>query len=356
MITPKFLHNKSNFHQELKKRVNQYFTENAKPSTGNVSLFVKALFFFLSYVALYVHLVYFTPPYWLAIVECVLLGLFTAAIGFNIMHDGGHGSFSKSKIINKMAAFSVNFVGASGIMWNMKHNIIHHTYTNVDGIDDDIEIKPYMRMCTTQQYRPVHRFQHIYFWFLYTLLHLMWIFFTDYQKYFTKKIGTMPIKKMSITQHITFWVAKLGYIVLFMVVPIYLVGFTNWLIGFLVASMITGFVISIIFQLAHTVEETEFPVVDGSTNHIENEWAIHQIKTTANFATKNKFISWFVGGLNFQVEHHLFPKISHVHYPAINRIVKQTCSEFGVHYLENPTLGKAILSHMHHLRRMGQPS
>ncbi len=357
MVTPKFIHNSSNFHQDLKKRVNQYFADQHKNSTGNSGLYLKAVFFFLSYVALYIHLVYFTPSSNLqAAVECVFLGLFTAAIGFNIMHDGGHGSFSKSKTINKIAAFSVNFVGASGIMWNMKHNIIHHTYTNIDGIDDDIEIKPYMRMCSTQKLRPLHRFQHYYFWLLYTMLHIIWIFFTDYQKYFSGKIGEFPIKKMSIGQHITFWVAKVAYLIMFMIVPIIKVGFAKWLVGFLIASMVTGFVISIVFQLAHTVEDTEFPVIDAATHHIENEWAIHQIKTTANFATGSKLVSWLVGGLNFQVEHHLFPKISHVHYPAINKITKQICQEYGVHYLENPTMVKAIVSHVHHLRRMSKAS
>ncbi len=356
MITPKFVHNRTHFHQDLKKRVHQYFLDKNKPSTGNLNLHFKAFLFFFSYVALYIHLVYFTPPIWLALIECVLLGLFTAAIGFNIMHDGGHGSFSRNKIFNKMAAFSVNFVGASGIMWNMKHNIIHHTYTNIDGVDDDIEIKPYLRMCRSQPHRFLHRFQHFYFWFLYTFLHILWIFVSDYQKYFSRKIGVIPIKKMSIREHFNFWIAKVVYLIMYMVIPIYILGFTKWAIGFLITSMVTGFVISMVFQLAHTVEETEFPEIDANTHHIENEWALHQINTTANFATNSKLISWLVGGLNFQVEHHLFPKVSHVHYPAINKIVKQTCKDYGLHYLENPTLGKAIISHVHHLKTMGRAS
>lgn len=355
MITPKFIHNTTHFHQDLKKRVNQYFLDRKISPTGNFNLYFKAVFFFLAYVALYVHLVFFTPPNWLAIIECVLVGLFTAAIGFNIMHDGSHGSFSKSKFINKLAAYSINFVGASGIMWNMKHNIIHHTYTNIDGVDDDIEIKPYLRMCSTQELKKSHKYQHIYFWGLYSLLHIIWIFLTDYQKYFSGKIGNMPIKKMTIQQHITFWAAKVLYMIVLMVIPIMMVGFTKWIIGFLIATMVTGLAISIVFQLAHTVEETEFAVVDANTNHIENEWAIHQIKTTANFATKSKLISWLVGGLNFQVEHHLFPKISHIHYPGINQIIKQTCADYGLNYLENKTFSKAIVSHIHHLKRMGNP-
>jgi len=354
MATPKFINSNNTFQQELKKRVNQYFEENNKSSTGNFSLFFKAIFFFASYLALYVHLVYFTPAAWLAVLECILMGGFTAAIGFNVMHDGGHGSFSKNKLVNKLAAFSVNFLGASHIMWKMKHNIIHHTYTNIDGVDDDIEIKPFLRMCSTQKRHRLHRFQHYYVWFLYTLLHLIWVFQTDYKKYFSKKIGSVALTKMSMQEHIGFWSAKVGYAIFFMVIPIITVGFFQWVIGFLIVSMVTGFVISIVFQLAHTVEHLEFPVPEVLTQKIENEWAIHQVQTTANFATKNKFLSWLVGGLNFQIEHHLFPKISHIHYPAISKIIKQTCVDFNIQYVEFKKMRHAVISHAMYLRRMGK--
>ena len=355
MATPKFKNLQgSTFHQELKRRVNNYFIENKKNSTGNFSLYFKAVFFFLIYVAGYVHLVFFTPPTWWAILECLIMGGLTAAIGFNVMHDGSHGSFSNSKFFNKVATFSINMLGASGIMWNNKHNIIHHTYTNIDGIDDDIEIKPLLRMCTTQKKYAIHRFQHIYVWILYTLLLIVWLFVSDYTKYFRQKVGTVPIKKMSAFDHFAFWAAKLGYAFMMIALPIYMVGFMSWLVGFLVLTLFAGFVLSIVFQLAHTVEETSFPVPAADTKIIENEWAIHQIQTTANFATKNKLISWLVGGLNFQIEHHLFPKISHIHYPEISKIIKKTCDEFNVKYIEYKKMRHAILSHSSYLRKMGR--
>ena len=353
MSTPKFKNTKgSTFHQELKKRVQNYFTENNIKQTGNFSLYFKAILLWSSYIFLYVHLVFFTPVLWMATIECILMGGLTAAIGFNVMHDGGHGSFSNSKFWNKIAAFSVNGLGASMLMWNNKHNIIHHTYTNIDGVDDDIEIKPLLRMCPTQKKYKAHRFQHFYVWFLYSLLLIIWVFLTDYQKYFKKKIGIVPIKKLSIFDHFAFWIAKIGYYFMMIALPIYMVGFTNWLVGFLILSMFAGFVLSIVFQLAHTVEETAFPTpVDN--NNIENEWAIHQVETTANFATKNKLISWLVGGLNFQIEHHLFPKISHVHYPEISKIIKKTCEEFDVKYIEYKRMRDAVISHALHLKKMG---
>lgn len=353
-MTPKFTKGKGEFHVTLKNRVHAYFTENNLTMSGGLSLLLKGIILFLAYLFLYFHLLFFTPAAWMAILECVLLGLLTAAIGFNVMHDGAHGSFSRLKIVNKLAAFSINFLGGSAIMWNMKHNILHHTYTNIDGVDDDIEVGPWMRFASSQKKMKLHRFQHYYFWFLYTLLHLLWIFINDYQKYFTRRIGTVPIKKMAIREHVTFWTAKLAYLFAFVALPIWLLGFTSWIVGFLIITMVTGFALSIIFQLAHTVEHTSFPLPDESSNKIENEWAIHQINTTANFATGRKLITWLVGGLNFQIEHHLFPRISHVHYPAISKITKMTCLEFGIQYIEYPRMRSAMRSHIMYLKNLGQ--
>lgn len=354
-VTPKFRNiNRTNFHKELQRRVESYFTETKKSSTGNWSLYFKAILLWTLYVAVYVHLLFFTPAAWLAILECLFMGGLTAAIGFNVMHDGGHGSFSKSKFWNKVAAYSVNLLGASGIMWKNKHNIVHHTYTNIDGVDDDIEIKPMLRMCVTQKKYIIHRYQHIYVWFLYTLLLIVWVFVGDYRKYFTKKVGPVPLKKLSNFEHFGFWAAKVLYLVLMVVLPIYMVGFLAWLVGFLTLSLFAGFVLSIVFQLAHTVEHTSFPEPMEGSKDIENEWAIHQLETTANFATRNKLISWLVGGLNFQIEHHLFPKISHIHYPAISKIIKKACEDFNIPYIEYPKMRLAVASHVSHLRQLSR--
>lgn len=354
MATPKFATVSQSFHSELKRRINNYFTETGKPVTGNFTLYSKAIILFTAYIGLYVHLVFFTPGTVWALIECVILALVTAGIGFNIMHDGSHGSFSKNKTVNNLAAISLNILGGSHFMWNMKHNVIHHAYTNIDGVDDDIDIKPWMRMSTTQPKYLMHRYQHIYFWFLYAMLYILWIFVLDYQKYFKQRIGDMPLKKMSLSDHLVFWGFKILHIFMFIVLPIYTVGFTSWLIGFSLFAVVAGLVISIVFQLAHTVEHTHFPMPDEVTGRLDDEWAVHQLKTTANFAPRNKVINWFVGGLNFQVEHHLFPKISHIHYPAINKIIKQACAEFNVPYIEYKKMRHAVASHVSFLKQMGR--
>jgi linoleoyl-CoA desaturase len=238
-------------------------------------------------------------------------------------------------------------------MWNIKHNLIHHTFTNIDGVDDDIDARPFLRMCDTQEYKEMHKYQHRYYWMLYSLLYLYWVFFTDYKKYFSGMIGSMPVKKLKLSDHIIFWGFKLLYVSLFIVVPIIFVGFTPWLIGYLLGGLISGYVLSIVFQLAHTVDEAEFPVPVQPANKIEEDWAIHQLQTTANFATKNKIYTWLFGGLNYQIEHHLFPKISHIHYPVISNIVKATCQDFNVKYIEYPKMKLAIHAHVNHLKNMG---
>ncbi|MHA4810080.1 fatty acid desaturase family protein [Flavitalea flava] len=354
MATPKFANTPHSFHTELKKRIGSYFEEVGKSQTGNYSLFLKAVILMVCFTFVYIHLVFFTPGTIWAILECVLLGCVVAAIGFNVMHDGAHGSFSKYKWVNLFAAFSLNILGGNSFMWNMKHNIIHHSYTNVDGIDDDIDIQPWMRMSATQKKYRMHKYQHMYFWFLYSLLYIFWIFVLDYQKYFKSKVGNMALKKMSTSDHLVFWGFKLFHAFLFVALPIYMIGFTDWVIGFVIFTFVAGFVLSLVFQLAHTVEHTAFPVANVETGKLEDEWAIHQIKTTANFATSNKVVSWLVGGLNFQIEHHLFPKISHIHYPAISKIIRQACQEYGIAYIEYPRVRYAVASHVAFLRQMGR--
>jgi linoleoyl-CoA desaturase len=354
VIIPKFPSVSDPLHAELRRKVQEYFDVNGIPVTGNTNLFAKAIVMVSLFIIVYLHLLLFTPAWYFAIAECVLLGGLIAGIGFNVLHDGSHGSFSKYKFANKLAAYSANIVGANHFMWNMKHNMIHHSFTNVDGVDDDIEIGFLMRMAPSQKRYKMHRFQHLYFWVLYMMLYVFWIFFSDYQKYFTQRIGEIPLKKMTFKDHLSFWFIKVYHGLVFIVLPIILVGWLSWLIGFLTFSLVAGFILSIVFQLAHTVEGTEFPLANKNNHKLPDEFATHQIKTTANFATKNKLISWLVGGLNFQIEHHLFPKISHVHYPAISKIVRSVCRQHQLQYIEYPTVTKAIAAHVRFLKQMGK--
>ena len=343
------------FYNDLRQRVNQYFTETNQEQTGNIWVHIKALYFIVSLIVSYIYLVFYTPSAIIALPICVYMGIMTAGVGFNVMHDGAHGSFSKSRTVNKAAAFTLSMMGGSHFMWNLKHNNVHHVFTNVDGVDDDIDIRPFLRLCETQKHHPMHRFQHMYFVVLYGTMHFFWMFWLDYKKYFRKRIGNIPLTKhnMPLIDHIIFWAGKFTCYFIMLGLPIYKLGLVPALTGYAVFVVVTGFLISIVFQLAHTVEHTDFPMPDN-VGKFENEWAIHQVQTTANFATGNRLVTWFVGGLNFQIEHHLFPKVSHVHYPSLSRIVRETCAEYNVHYNEFPHMTAAVQSQVRYLKHLGQ--
>lgn len=349
-----FNNKNSLFFDTLKQKVDTYFKSNNIRETGNFKLYIKTILLLLSAATLYVILVFFTPSFGLSIFLCCVMGFNLAAIGFNTMHDGAHGSFSRKTWVNELMAFSLNAMGGNAFLWKAKHNVFHHSYTNIEGMDEDIDIKPWIRVNENQKKYWYHRFQHIYWVILYGTTYFLWVYIQDFQKYFSGKIGDNKFKSMELKDHFVFWISKVGYIAVFLILPMFMVGVKETLIGYAVISFVTGFVISVVFQLAHIVQDASFHLPDNLSFKIDTEWAVHQIQTTADFATKSKLVSWFTGGLNFQVEHHLFPRISHVHYPKISQLVKETCEQFGITYMEFPTLYSAVRSHVLHLKQVGQ--
>jgi linoleoyl-CoA desaturase len=352
-----FDNSNNQFFQSLKTSVDQYFEQRNIRKTGDWRLFSKTIILLASAFAIYFVLIFMKDalPTWAAITLCALLGYNFACIGFGVMHDANHGSYCTIPWLNDLIGLSSNLLGANAFFWKQKHNIIHHTYTNVDGIDDDIAKSPIIRQCISQKWVPAHRVQHLYLPFIYSLSSIFWIFFMDFTKYFTRMIYTTDAWKLSLKNHVIFWVTKVWYISVYMVIPAMVWGVLPWLAGFFILNAAMGLTLSFVFQLAHVVENTEFETVAlDETKHIESAWAEHQLKTTSNFAMDNKVISWFVGGLNFQVEHHLFPKISHVHYPAISKIVMEKCKEFHIPYNKYDTMSEALASHFRTMKYLGQ--
>ncbi|MBK8087331.1 MAG: acyl-CoA desaturase [Chitinophagaceae bacterium] len=356
MAKVSFNNKSSLFFNDLKQAVDHYFSANQIRKTGNIKLYMKTIVLIPAAVLIYVSLLTVSFPVWVALLLCGFLGVIFASIGFNVMHDANHGSYSSKKWVNELFGYSINALGGNAFIWKFKHNIIHHTYTNVDGVDDDIARSPLLRQCSTQVWKPAHKFQHIYVVFLYAISSLAWVAYLDFDKYFKRKVNTTSMSKMDVKEHILFWVSKLLYAVFYVAVPIWFVGVGKWAIGYLTMELVLGFVLAIVFQLAHVVEETEFEYAGIEPVMIESEWAAHQVKTTSDFAPKNKLISWFAGGLNFQVEHHLFPRISHIHYPELSKIVEEKCKEHQLPYHSIPTMNEAIASHFRMLKQLGQSS
>ncbi len=353
---PKVTFNNKNafFFQSLKAEVESYFKENNLKKTGNTRLYIKTAVLIPGAMAIYAILLTGILPALPAILLSAFLGFILSCIGFNVMHDACHGSYSRKPWVNEILGLTLNALGSNAFLWKQKHNVIHHTYTNVDGVDDDIAKSPVIRQCSTQRWVPMHRVQHLYLPLVYGISSILWIFLTDFIKYLSRKVYRTPLQPMSVNEHIIFWASKVLYVVFYVLIPILCVGTQAWLVGFLAMHLVMGFTLAIVFQLAHVVEETEFETVSVEDKVIENEWAIHQIKTTANFSPGNKVTSWFVGGLNYQIEHHLFPRISHVHYPAISKIVAAKCMEFGLPYHSIPTMMEAVRSHFRLMKALGR--
>lgn len=349
-----FINNPRPFKTMLDERIDQYFKQHAIAQRGNWKLYSKTIILLVSLFTVYGVILSIQPPTVVSLILCGLLGFIQATIGFNVMHDAAHGSYSDNSRLNNFIAFlGGDLMGGSTFLWKIKHNILHHTYTNIEGLDDDIAKYPIFRLSPHQGRRWFHKYQHIYSIPLYFFTTFNWILFDDYWKLVTKKINTTEIRTMKTSDHVEFWLGKLINLTLFFILPIFVFGFWKALLGFFVMHAVLGLTLALVFQMAHAVEDAEFPEPNDQSK-IENEWALHQVQTTVNFAMNNKVISWLVGGLNYQVEHHLYPKISHIHYPEISKIVRKTCSDLGITYHAFPTFWKALISHFTYLKQVGR--
>ncbi|TDG36153.1 acyl-CoA desaturase [Pedobacter changchengzhani] len=347
---------KENFYAELRKRVNNDFLERKQSINANSLMWVKTIIFLTLFTIVYFTILLVKLNGVTLVSLTVLLGIICAFIGFNICHDAIHGSFSSSKKVNKALSMLFHLVGANPYVWNITHNVVHHTYTNIPGHDEDIEIAPgLIRISEDEELRPHQRFQQWYAFPMYGLASLSWVLRKDYKKFFQKHIGARENIHPKI-EYFNLFFYKFLYYFLFIGLPLIFIDIPWWqvAIGFVLLHLAQGITMGLVFQLAHVVEGTIFPTPNVEGN-MEEAWAEHQMRTTANFATQSPLAAFFLGGLNRQIEHHLFPKICHVHYGRVSVIVKQTALEFGLPYHENETFTKALVSHFRTLKKMGRP-
>ncbi len=350
---------KTKFYAVLKQRVDDYFTSNNLSPHANEKMIFKTVMMLSLYFIPYILILTTGMPLWLMWVMTVVMGVGLAGIGMSVMHDANHGAYSSNSFINTIVGQSLNLVGGDAENWKIQHNILHHTYTNIHGHDDDINGRMNMRFSPVAKHNRLQVFQPFYVLFFYAQMTLWWATGKDFAQFVRyneprhQRMGKSARLK-SIAYIILWKIIYFGYMV---ALPLLVLNITWWqlLIGFLTLHFVAGLILSIVFQLAHVVEGTSFPQADESGN-IENEWAIHQLKTTADFAENNKLLTFYVGGLNYQVVHHLFPRVCHVHYPQIAPIVKQTADEFGIPYLYNPSFFSALRSHFRMLTKLGNNS
>lgn len=345
------------FYATLNKRVNRFFKDQQLSKKANTEMIVKTIVFITAYVGGFGLILALQPGWTLALILWAVMGLAISGIGMSIMHDAIHGAYSKNDWVNRLMGYTLNLAGGATINWYWQHNYLHHTYTNITDWDEDIEDKGALKFSPHTQTKWFHKLQQVYAFFFYGLLTLYWVVGKDFVQFFryTKNGVNKYSRRMTQFIFVQIVALKIAYFAVFFYVPIYLIGIptTQVVVGFLLMHFIAGVVLTVIFQLAHSVEGTDHPMPDEEGN-IQNAWAIHEMNTTVNFATGNRLLSWYVGGLNYQVEHHLFPHICHVHYPKIAPIVRETAEEYGVPYMVNDTLKGAIRSHLKLLARYGE--
>lgn len=350
----KFLNAASDpFYTELRKRVDQYFIKNNISKHANATMVLKTIILLTAYFSPLIIMLIVPMSIWMMVGLCVVMGVALAGVGMSVMHDSCHGSYSSNPTVNKWMSYTMNLIGGYALNWKIQHNIKHHTYTNIHGADEDIDSVEAIRLSPYSDHKWYHRYQHIYSWFLYFMGTIGWVTLRDFKhliRYHREQVVPFSFPKEMLKLVGT----KAMYLGYMLVLPMLLIDvpFYYVLIGFMIVQFVAGFILTVVFQLAHIVENLEHDDAKLQSK-MPHSWAVHQVKTTANFSRKNPILNWYLGGLNFQIEHHLFPNICHVHYTKISKIVKSTVEDFNMDYREFPNMFRAIGSHYRMLKQFG---
>jgi linoleoyl-CoA desaturase len=348
--------NQKQFGTEVRKNVNAYFKENGISTKGNTTMFTKTVVIMAMYIIPFVVILTVPMGIWPALLLVILMGVGEAGLGMSVMHDAAHGAFSSKRWVNSLFASTMYLMGSNTLNWKIQHNILHHTFTNIYEFDQDIDTKAVIRLSKHAPIKRYHRFQYIYAFFFYGLMTIFRLLTDVFQLLKYHKAGITKEQQVKIsTEIIKLMATKVIYLFATIGLPLLLTNFSvgQVILGFVVLQLTAGIIMSVVFQMAHVVEGLEQPL-PNNTGTIENDWMVHELNTTANFAQNNRLLSWYVGGLNFQIEHHFFPNTCHVHYPKIAPIVQKTAQEFGYTYLVMPTLWDAFMSHVKSLKALGK--
>ncbi|WP_317900053.1 fatty acid desaturase family protein [Aurantibacillus circumpalustris] len=346
--------NEKLFVNTLKKNVNDYFKTNHLSTKANSAMVIKSIILISLYLVPFVLILTIPMNSWLALLCTVVMGIGIAGVGMGVMHDAAHGAYSRKHWLNDLLAGSLYLLGSNVLNWKIQHNVLHHTYTNVNGLDEDIDEKGPIRLSENTPLKKIHRFQYIYAVFFYGLMTVVMLTndFTRLRHY--SKLGLLKTQGKNLqTEFIKMLFRKAIYLGLIFGLPLWLTPFNFWqvLLGFFVMHWIASIILSFVFQMAHVVEGAS---QEDSLHDIETDWHVHQLRTTSDFARNNRLLSWYVGGLNFQIEHHLFPGICHIHYKKIAPIVEATALKYNMPYNLKPSFRAALFSHTQRLKELGR--
>ena len=333
----------------------RYFAESGKRQRDLPQMYLKTGVLLAWAAGSWAFVVFFASSPWSAAAGCVSLALAVAGLGFGVQHDANHGAYSDSRFVNRTLGTVLDLIGGSSYVWRWKHNIFHHTHPNVAGLDGDVDLGVIGRIAPGHRRRGPHRLQYLYLWMLYGFLAVKWHFLDDVWNTSAGSVSGQKMPRPTGRQLALLVGGKLVFFGWALLIPALFHPLWKVALCYLATSFILGLALSVTFQLAHCVEEADFPAPPTSGHGFDTDWAAHQVRTTVDFAPRNRLLSWYLGGLNFQVVHHLFPMVCHLHYPALARIVDETCRDHGIRYRVHRSLGSALVSHVRWLKRMGQP-
>jgi linoleoyl-CoA desaturase len=356
--TVRFSRDTSGFSKTLRQRVDSHFKENGIHKKANLTMVVKTVVLLSCYFGPLVLIsTGVTGGGWMFWTAEVIMGLALAGIGMAVMHDGNHGAYSEKKWINRLLGGVLEMVGGNSEMWQIQHNVLHHTFTNIDGLDEDINPGPVLRFSPLKPRKPWHRFQHLYAWIFYGLMTFIWVTFKDFvalNRY--RKHGLLkPMGKSYNNLMFRIVLAKVIYYPIMLGLPLAFSGLgTGQVIaGWMLMHFFGGLTLALVFQPAHVMEDHDYVMAEKG-GQMDTDSLSHQLKTTCNFGTKSKLLTWYSGGLNHQIEHHLFPDICHVHYPSLAPIVRKTAEEFNLPYRADTSFAGAIKLHLLQLKELGK--
>jgi linoleoyl-CoA desaturase len=342
------------FSRDVEAQADAYFEHNGD-RRDLPRMYLKSAVILTWFVGSWAMLVFVAPGAITGAICAISLGLSIAGVGMSVQHDANHGAYSRHGAINRIFGATLDVMGVCSFIWRPKHNIAHHTFTNVKGIDYDLDFGVLARLSPEQPRRRWHRYQHLYLWFFYGFLLPKWVFFDDIVIVRKRLIGLHKLPPPDRRAMVGFVVWKIFFVGWALVVPALFHPIWQVLLFHFLAAFTLGATLGTVFQLAHCVGDAEFPAPVAHGLRMPTDFAVHQLATTVDFAPKSAFLTWFCGGLNFQVEHHLFPKVCHLHYPALARIVAAAARRHGLRHRAHPTFAGALVAHFQHLRAMGQP-
>lgn len=344
------------FFTDVSKRTQAYFKETGQSGFINAKWWLKVVMIAVIIISSYTIMMTFgNGRPWVYICTIIPFTFGGLLLGFNIAHDASHNALFRNKKYNYIFLRAFDLFGMSGYLWTLKHVRSHHKYTNIIGLDADIGQMKLIRLSPLTPILSHHRFQGLYAPLLYANFTIFLIYIKDFIMILSSEIGDQREIKHPWHEVLILIGSKVYYTFIAVGIPMLVLDIApgTILLGFWVAHMVTSTFAMMILLPVHLVDDTVFPMPDEEENMIKNNWSVHQLDCTSDFAVNSSVVSWMAGGLNQHLAHHLCPTICHIHYGPLTKIIQEVAKEHKLDYKANSWMG-AIASHWRFLYKMGR--